>query len=146
MFLISYKAGIKNMRSYQNKKRSRAEIEANNTLELPLLPPSRPKDIWTTSIKLRLLANRDLSIQLDSTKLVFKSTIKEADIKLQKAYLLQVKHSTLQIKIREQYLAKNKSQKRRSIYKGGPRVTVTELRGSIDTYNTKERTANLVRA
>jgi hypothetical protein len=60
MWLISYKASIKKVYSYNKKKRLIDEVkEENNGVELPTLPPLRPLDIWDIASKVCELSSRD---------------------------------------------------------------------------------------
>ena len=59
IWLPSAKAGIKKMRSYQKKKRTIGEVEDDETLDLPALPPTCSEDIWNTAATIRALGDRD---------------------------------------------------------------------------------------
>lgn len=92
MWPPSAKAGIKKMRSYGKKKRSIDEVEEDDTLKLPRLPPTRPSEIWNTAATVRALDDRDPTLYSDNTIQVFHDTMKKVDIQLQKGVLLTVEH------------------------------------------------------
>ena len=92
MWPPSAKAGIKKIRLYRKKKRSINEVEEDDTLELPKLPPTRPLEIWNTAATVRALDDRDPTLYSDNTIQVFHNTMKKVDIQLQKGVLLTVEH------------------------------------------------------
>jgi hypothetical protein len=51
MWPVSFKAGLKKVRAYQKKTKRIINDMEDDTLDLPSLPPSYPKDLWTTSAK-----------------------------------------------------------------------------------------------
>jgi hypothetical protein len=82
MWLLSAKARIKKMQSYGKKKRSIDEVEGDDTLELPRLPPTHPLEIWNTTATMRALDNRDPISYSNNTIQVFHNTIKKVDMQL----------------------------------------------------------------
>ena len=144
MWPVSCKAGIKKMRSYGKKKRSIDEVEANDTLDLPPLPPTRPEEIWTTAATVRSLADRDPTKFSDRTIQVWQITMAKVDTQLQKSHLLTVQHQTLQTKLREEHNKKAKS--RKSTHKGGPSASIAQLRGEIKEKEDGDRTEKLKKA
>jgi hypothetical protein len=77
---VNYKAGIKKMRSYGKKKRSIEEVEAEDSLDLPPLLPTRPDEVWNTASTLRALADRDPMKFSDNSKETWKITVKKVNV------------------------------------------------------------------
>jgi hypothetical protein len=63
------------------------------------------------------------------------------DIQLQKSHLLNLEHTALQTKLREEQ--KRKINSRRSIHKGGPSASVQELRDKIKIRDEAEKVETL---
>jgi hypothetical protein len=79
IWLLSYKQGIKKIRSYKksnNKKRIIDDVNEDDELKLPWLPPSRPVEIWDIVAKVKEFGNRDPTKFLDNSREVFKVIIK----------------------------------------------------------------------
>jgi hypothetical protein len=136
MWPVSCKAGIKKMRAYGKRKRSIEEVEAEDTLDLPPLPPTRPNEVWNTAATLRALADRDPTKFSDNSKQTWVDTVKKVDVQLQKSHLQTIEHQALQTKLREEYNRKAKS--RKSSHKGGPSASVAELRIEIKEKKEKD--------
>ena len=143
MWPLSFKAGIKKMRSYQKKKWTIEEVEEDD-LELPLLLPTRPREIQNTAATVRALRDRDPTQFSDPSIQVFHDTIKSVDVQLQKAHLTTIQHAALQEKIRAD--GKRKTTSRRSIHKGGPSATINELRTKKQIRDEKEKSEALRKA
>jgi hypothetical protein len=133
---VNYKARIKKMRSYGKKKRSIEEVEAEDSLDLPPLLPTRPDKVWNTASTLRALADRDPTKFSDNSKETWKITVKKVNVQLQKSHLQTIEHQALQTKLREEYNRKAKS--RKSSHKGGPSASVAELRIKIKEKKEKD--------
>ena len=144
MWPPSAKAGIKKMRSYGKKKRSIDEVEEDDTLELPRLPPTRPLEIWNTAATIRALDDRDPTLYSDNTIQVFHDTMKKVDVQLQKGVLLIVEHQALQTKIRADYNKKAKS--RKNTHKGGASAPVSQLRTEIKAKEEADKVEELRKA
>ena len=69
--------GIKKMRSYQKRREA---IDKEEKLDLLLLPPSRPLDLWTTAITIQRFGNRDPTLFSDSLIELFKHTMNTAGV------------------------------------------------------------------
>jgi hypothetical protein len=143
MWPISYKAGIKKVRSYNKKKRSINEVNKEDS-ELSPLPPSYPLDIWDTTARVCEFGDRDPTKFSDNSCSIFKKTIKNINIELQKAHLISLEHSYLQAKLLAK--SKHKNNSRRSIYKGGGTLLINELRANIKARNIKEASEKLRKA
>ena len=145
MWPVSSKAGLKKMRAYKKKKkRTIDDVEEDGDLDLPPLPPSRPEDLWNTSAKVRVLADRDPTLFSDPSVQLFRSTMKAVDIELQKAHLKTIEHTALQEKIRNEN--KRKRTSRRSIHKRGPSARVKDLREKKAIRDQEESVAALRKA
>jgi len=129
---ISEKAAIKKMRAYGKRKRTLEEAneEASDELDLPALPPNRPSDLWCTAAKVRALGDRDPTLFSDPSVELFKATMKDVDIELQKSHLTTITHSALQQKIRGDQKRKLLSRKKMST--GADGASITELRRDIN--------------
>ena len=68
------------MRSYGKKKRSIEEVEAEESLDLPPLLPTRPDEVWNTAATLRALADRDPTTFSENSKETWIVTVKKVDI------------------------------------------------------------------
>jgi hypothetical protein len=79
---VSYKAGIKKMRSYRKKKRLIEEVKAEESLNLPPLLPTRPDKVWNIAATLRALADRDPTTFSENSKETWIVTVKKVDIQL----------------------------------------------------------------
>ena len=84
---VSYKAGIKKIRSYRKKKRLIKEVKAEESLDLPPLLPTRPDKVWNTAATLRALADRDPTTFSENSKETWIVTVKRINIQLQKSHL-----------------------------------------------------------
>jgi hypothetical protein len=86
MWPLSYKQGIKKVRSYKksyNKKRTIDDVnEEEDDLELSRLPLSRLVEIWNTAAKVREFADRDPTKFSDNSCKVFKYIMKSVDLHL----------------------------------------------------------------
>ena len=96
MWPLSAKAGIKKMRSYQKKKRTIDDVEDDETLDLPALPPTRPEEIWNTAATVRALGDRDPTQFSEPSVQLYHTTMHSVDVQLQKSHLITVEHSALQ--------------------------------------------------
>ena len=131
MWPPSSKAGIKKMGEYQ-KKRSTTEADDNDGLELPKLPdPTR--DIWTTATTVRALGGRDPTQFSEPSVQLFHDTMRSVDIQLQKSQLVSLQHTVLQTKLQNK--KRHRVTSRRSVHKGGPSASVTDLRERIQIRN-----------
>lgn len=144
MWPVSAKAGIKKMRSYGKRKRSIEEVEADDTLELPALPPTRPQEIWNTAATVRALGDRDPTKFSDGSVQLYHKTMKAVDTQLQKGHLMTIEHNSLQAKLREDYNKKSKS--RKSTHKGGASAPVSQLREEIKAKAVKDQAEKLRKA
>jgi hypothetical protein len=145
MWPPSYKQGIKKVRSYKkSNKRTIDDVNEQDDLELPRLPPSRPTEIWDTTAKVREFGDRDPTKFSDNSREVFKHTMKAVDIQLQKAHLTTIEHGTLQAKLIAD--GKRKIISRRTVVKGGGAPTVDTLRVRIKERNEKENAEKLRKA
>ena len=92
---VSYKAGIKKMRSYGKKKRLIEEVKEEESLDLPPLLPTRPDKVWNTAATLRALADRDPTTFSENSKETWIAIVKKVDIQLQKSHLQIIEHQAL---------------------------------------------------
>jgi hypothetical protein len=77
---VSCKAGIKKIRSYRKNKRSIEEVEAEESLDLPPLLPTRPDEVWNTATTLRALTDRDPTTFSENSKETWIVMVKKVDI------------------------------------------------------------------
>jgi hypothetical protein len=92
---VSYKAGIKKMRSYGKKKRLIKEVKVEESLDLPPLLPTRPDKVWNIAVTLRALADRDPTTFSENSKETWIVIVKKVDIQLQKSHLQTIEHQAL---------------------------------------------------
>jgi hypothetical protein len=92
---ISYKAGIKKMRSYGKKKRLIKEVKEEESLDLPPLLPTCPNKVWNIAVTLRALANRDPTTFSENSKETWIVIVKKVNIQLQKSHLQIIEHQAL---------------------------------------------------
>ena len=138
MWPLSCEAGIKNIKSFS--KEISKQSSSPNSLQLPQLPlPNSVETIWKTTTIVESFITRDPTQFSDNTVEVFKSTMKETSVQLQKAYLQATEHALLQQKIQDDISRKNTSRrtvKGRGSSGGG---TVSELRFQIKAKEEIER-------
>ena len=69
-------AGLKKMRSYGKKKKSLADVKAEDTkLDLPELPSSRPHELWNTAAAINSFIGRDPTQFSDNSREIFGRTV-----------------------------------------------------------------------
>lgn len=70
------KAGLLKMRSYWKKKRSIAEVEAEDEeLDLPKLPPIRAHELWNVASIVQSFIGRDPMQFSDNSRELFQKTM-----------------------------------------------------------------------
>ena len=95
---LSYKQGIKKVRSYKksnSQKRTIDDINEDDESKLSWLLLSRLIEIWNTTVKVREFADCDPMKFSDNSCKVFKYIMKSVDLQLQKAHLITVEYGNL---------------------------------------------------
>lgn len=148
MWPPSTKAGLKKMRAYRAKQRARgggvgSGVEGDN-IDLPLLPLSRPDQLWDIGATVRALKDRDPTQFSDYSKQLYSRAMGQVDLELSKAHLTLMEHTALQEKLAEDQRRSITS--RRSIHKGGASASIGDLRERIKIKADQSNTENLRKA